>query len=159
MSQVHQPHHASFLSLTPSLKSFLWPSVFLICSPLTLCTQLSHMLLGSLPHSGIINYHFSREHQLSFKNVFWISNITLYVSSKFLFNKNGLYVEEGGWIRQESLLLKKIVLGVCICLSLLSNLHHFASSREEQREGKGSVLLRHQGGMDFIFFECLPINV
>lgn len=48
---------------------------------------------------------------------------------------------------------------MCIYLSLLSNLHHFASSREEQREGKGSVLLRHQGGMDFIFFECLPINV
>ena len=95
LSQV-QPPHASFLSLTPSLKSFLWPLVFLICSPLTLCTQLSHMLLGYLPHSGIINYHFSREHQLSFKNVFWISNIALYVSSKFLFNKNGLYVEEGG---------------------------------------------------------------
>ena len=100
LSQVHQPPHASFLSLTPSLKSFLWSSVFLICSPLTLYTQLSHMLLASLSHSGIINYHFSRKHQMSFKNVFWISNIAVYVSSKFLFNKNGLYVEEGGWIRQ-----------------------------------------------------------
>ena len=56
-------------------------------------------------------------------------------------------------------MLKKIVLGGCIYLSLLLNLHHFASSREEQREGKGSVLLHHQGGMDFIFFKCLPINV
>ena len=87
LSQVHQSPHVSFLSLTPSLKSFLWSSVFLICSPLTLHTQLSPMLLAFLPHSGIIDYHFSREHQLSFKNVSWISDITLYVSSKFLLNK------------------------------------------------------------------------
>lgn len=99
------------------------PSLYIVHS-------VSHMLLASLPHSGIINYHFSREHH---HLKLFGSLISYSVLSKFLFNRNELFLC-GRWRldKVRKTIAKKIVLCVCIYLSLPLNLHHFLSQSGDQ---------------------------